>query len=217
MNFIGRKLLSIIALLALGAQYAMAETPANWVYMDLGEVIVTGNSTIGYKFVPGALQLIADLKATGHKVALVSNIPETWGTTCAEKYAGLKTFLDTRMIEPPTLDWTILDRVVLPPFDRYRKPKPFVFMTAMANACPGRAIFMGESEPEVAAAQQLGFAAINTKNEIQLPGVQKIQDVLNTDFRFTHPQDCGFDAILNAYLEPQDVGHVSGCVITPGN
>lgn len=209
------KSMVITAMLCSSTPALQADTPANWVYMDLGEVIVTGNPTDGYRFVPGVLQLITDLKASGHKVALISNIPESWGATCAEKFAGLKTFLDTRMNEPTTLDWTIMDRVVLPPFDRYRKPKPFVFMTAMANACPGKAIFMGEDELEVTTAQQLGFAGINTKNEIQLPDAQKISERLETDFSYGHPQNCAFTAILDALLEPQDTGLVSGCVVTP--
>lgn len=216
MKFSFIKSLALTTLLACGSQQASADTPANWIYMDLGEVIVTGNSSTGYSFVPGALQLIADLKAAGNKVALVSNIPESWGATCAEKFAGLKTFLDTRLNEPTPMDWTILDRVVLPPFDRYRKPKPFVFMSAMANACPGKALFMGEDDLEVASARLLGFAAIDTKEEALLPSVQKITDLFDTDFNFVHPQDCGYDSILTSHLEPQDVGLVSGCVITPG-
>ena len=187
----------------------------NWVYMDLGEVIVTGNPTNGYDFVSGALTLIADLRASGHKVALVSNIPESWGASCAQKFAGLKTFLDSRMNGPQTLDWTILDKVILPPFDRYRKPKPFMFMSALANACPGKSIFLGESVDEIKSAKDLGFATFNTELEGTLPTLNQIDTLLNDEFSFQNPQDCLFDQLLNAQLETQDVGVVQSCVHTP--
>jgi FMN phosphatase YigB (HAD superfamily) len=206
----------LIIFFALSAVFTKAKAQdTNWVYMDLGEVIVTGNATTGYDFVPGALTLIADLRASGHKVALVSNIPETWGASCAQKFASLKTFLDSRMNGPQTLDWTILDKVILPPFDRYRKPKTFMFMAALANACPGKSIFLGESADEIKTAKDLGFATFNTEVEGALPTLNQIDTLLNNEFSFPNPQDCGFDQLLNAQLEAQDVGVVQSCVHTP--
>jgi FMN phosphatase YigB (HAD superfamily) len=195
---------------------AHADQAPDWVFMDLGEVIVTGNPTDGYTFVPGALDLIAGLKQAGIKVALVSNIPESWGATCDLKLAGLQQFLGSRLNEPMPFDWKSLDHVILPPFDRYRKPKPFIFMTALASACPGRALFMGEDSGEIQAAKDLGFATIDTSLQHgHLPSVDDIILKMESEFSFTHPAGCGFAALLEQTLEPQDVGLVSGCVLTP--
>lgn len=206
---------SLLVFFTFISALSTAQAQTNWVYMDLGEVIVTGNSTDGYDFVPGALTLIADLRAAGTKVALVSNIPETWGAACSQKFAALKTFLDTRMNGPQTLDWTILDKVILPPFDRYRKPKTFMFVSALANACPGKSIFLGEDAAEIKAAKDLGFATYNTEVEVNLPTVDQIDTLLNDDFSFPNPQNCDFDQLLNAQLETQDVGVVQSCILTP--
>ncbi len=206
---------SLLVLIAFTSAISTAQAQTNWVYMDLGEVIVTGNSTDGYDFVPGALTLIADLRAAGTKVALVSNIPETWGAACSQKFAALKTFLDTRMNGPQTLDWTILDKVILPPFDRYRKPKTFMFVSALANACPGKSIFLGEDAAEIKAAKDLGFATYNTEVEVNLPTIDQIDKLLIDDFSFPNPQNCDFDQLLNAQLETQDIGVVQSCILTP--
>jgi hypothetical protein len=146
---------------------------------------------------------------------LVSNIPESWGASCDLKFAGLKTFLDSRMKGPQTLDWTMLDKVILPPFDRYRKPKTFMFMSALANACPGKSVFLGEDASEIKAASDLGFATYNTTTEVRLPTLEQLDKLLQEEFSFPNPQDCQFDQLLNEQLEPQDVGVVQSCILTP--
>jgi len=208
------KKLLVLAMFTLSLNNAQARQ-TNWVYLDLGEVIVTGNGTDGFDFVPGALSLLSDLKATGYKIALISNIPESWGAGCDQKFATLQTYLDSRMNGPQTLDWLIFDKVVLPPFDRYRKPNPFMFISALANACPNKSIFLGEDADEIKAAGDLGFATFNTEKEGMLPTVNQIEKLLEDEFSFPNPLDCQFGQLLNEVLEPQDVGLVQSCSLTP--
>jgi len=186
--------------------YMVRAESSDWVYMDLGEVIVTGDDTNGFDFIPGALNLLAELNTAGYRVALISNIPESWGARCSEKFNSLKTYLDSNMNGPQTLDWTIFDKIILPPFDRYRKPKSFMFMSALANACPNKSIFVGEDSDEVKAATDIGIAAFNTELERSLPTLVQIERLLNEEFHFQNPQDCGFDQLLNEQLDPQDIG-----------
>lgn len=198
------------------ASRAVAEAP-DWIYMDLGEVIVTGNPTDGYTFVPGALEALAAIRSQGKKVALMSNIPEAWGATCGDKFTTLQTFLGSRLNEPQPMDWTMFDAVVLPPFDRYRKPQPLIFVTALENACHGRAMFIGESEPELAKASELGFATFSKSSlEQSLPVGAELDQLLDEGFTFQHPADCDFSAALAEAHLPEDAGaNIRACVVVP--
>lgn len=207
----------IVALFVLVAASRPVVAAADWIYLDLGEVVVTGNPTNGYTFVPGALEALAAMRADGKKIALLSNIPESWGPTCAQKFAALQTFLGSRLNEPMPMDWTLFDAVVLPPFDRYRKPQPLVFVSALHNACDGRAMFIGENDQEIAAASQLGFATFSKATVDQaLPVGAELEALLAEGFTFEHPADCDFAAAFTQALLPQDAGtDIRACIVTP--
>ena len=112
--------LTFATALTLSLGLAARAQAADWVYFDLGEVIVTGNPTDGYTFVPGAIDFLKALRAQGKKTAALTNIPEAWGTTCGAKFAKLKDFLGSRLHEPSPFDWSLFDAVLLPPYDRYQ-------------------------------------------------------------------------------------------------
>ncbi len=188
---------------------------ADWVYLDLGEVIVTGNPTDGYTYVPGALGLLQGLRDAGLKLALMSNIPESWGVSCELKLSALKEFLGGRLNEPDAFDWARFDAIVLPPFDRYRKPHKFMFMHGLQNACPDRAIFIGENNGEIDVAKSLGFATFHKDHGVDLPTVETVKQAIETDFSFAHPADCGFDALYEEIVLPADIGNVLGCAAIP--
>lgn len=208
-----RRLLQVF-FVALGLQ-AVEANAADWVYMDLGEVIVTGNPTQGYTYVPGALEFLQALHEEGFKLALMSNIPESWGTDCQVKLHTLEQFLGSRLNEPAPFDWTRFDAVVLPPFDRYRKPHQFMFTYGLARACPERAIFIGESQSEVDMAKGLGMATFHKDHGVDLPKVDAVRDALAADFSFEHPAACDFEPLFAEILQPQDVGVVQGCAANP--
>lgn len=183
--------------------------------MDLGEVIVSGNPTDGYTYVPGALDFLQGLRDAGLKLALMSNIPESWGATCQMKLATLQQFLGSRLNEEQPFEWMRFDAVVLPPFDRYRKPHKFMFTHGLHHACPERAVFIGESQGEIDVAKGLGLATFHKDHGVDLPTVDTVKQALEDDFTFEHPADCNFDAIYGDILQPDDVGVVAGCAAIP--
>ena len=197
---------------------AAAEPAKDWLYFDLGEVIVTGNPTAGYTYVPGAMAYLTAMRAQGYKLALITNIPESWGATCELKYQTLQTFLGTRLHEPVPMEWTKFDAVVVPPFDRYRKPHPFMFLAGLANACPGRTLYVGELAQEVQTAKGLGFATFHapTGGPSPLPEPTLVQQLLDTQFTFQQPAGCDFSGIVPPVLAPQDAQNgVVACVVDP--
>lgn len=212
MNFVRRTLQLALVVLGLGSAEAKA---TDWVYMDLGEVIVSGNPTDGYTYVPGALDFLQNLHQAGLKLALLSNIPESWGATCQQKLTTLQDFLGSRLNEEQPFDWRKFDAVVLPPFDRYRKPHQFMFLHGLHNACPDRALFIGENPDEIAVAKGLGLATYHIDEGNALPSVETIKGLIETDFSFQHPAECAFAPLYAEILLPADVGNVSGCAAIP--
>lgn len=209
--------MSFIRALILSLSFVGATAhAADWLYLDLGDVIVSGNPTDGYAYVAGAREFVMAQRAEGRKIALLSNIPESWGATCDAKFATLKEFLGTRFHEAEAFSWTMFDAVILPPYDRYRKPKPFVFLSALGNACPGRAAYIGESAVEIDAAGGLGFATFHKEQgSTELPTGSVLENILGT-FSYVHPADCDFAMNLADVKEPQDADvDIQACVITP--
>lgn len=212
MNVLCRVLQASLILVGLTSAPAKA---ADWVYLDLGDVIVSGNPTDGYTYVPGALDFLKNLRDAGLKLALMSNIPESWGETCDLKLQTLEQFLGSRLNESAAFDWTLFDAVVLPPFDRYRKPHQFMFLQGLNLACPDRAIFIGENVNEVSVAKTLGLATFLKDDGMDLPSVEKVQSLLDSDFKFQHPAECNFDALYAEVLQPPDIGNIAGCAALP--
>lgn len=204
---------------------ASAEAAKDWLYFDLGEVIVTGNPTAGYTYVPGAMEYLSTMRAAGFKLALITNIPESWGATCGLKYQMLQTFLSDRLHEPAPMEWTRFDAVVVPPFDRYRKPHSFMFLVGLANTCPGRALYVGEVAGEIGTAKTLGYATFQTPStgpgepvQSPLPPLATVQHLLDTAFTFEQPEGCNFTDLFDPVLAPQDQpSGVAPCVIDPAS
>ena len=205
------KLFALVSVLALSAK---AEA-ADWVYFDLGEVIVSGNPTDGYTYVPGALDFLKALRLAGYKTAALTNIPEAWGATCGAKFDMLKEFLGSRLHEPVPFDWTLFDAVLLPPFDRYRKPHKYMFLNGLANACPGKALYIGENAPEIGIARALGLATFHMEPGLPLPTVAHAAELIASDFTFVEPEQCDFQPLFQQVLLPADQGAVSGCHVVP--
>lgn len=216
-----RGVLSLLVMVS-AMDKAMAAQASDWIYFDLGEVIVTGNPTTGYTYVPGAMESLTAMRAAGFKLALITNIPESWGATCEHKFASLKTFLGDRLHETTPMDWTKFDAVVVPPFDRYRKPHKFMFIAGLARACPSRTLYVGEVSQEIGVARGLGFATfqvpadVGSRLQSPLPSVDLVRQLLATDFSFEQPADCNFDAIVGPILAPQDQdAGVAACAVDP--
>lgn len=204
----------------LNASKAMAQSHSHandWLFFDLGEVIVTGNPSAGYHYVPGVLNYLEAARQAGYKTALITNIPEAWGSSCDLKFAGLQDFLGSRLHEELAFNWQLFDAVVMPPFDRYRKPHRFMFLNALSLGCNGRALFVGENQSEVATAGSLGFATYAAPiNSTPYPSLSQVETLLNTGFHFEQPAACDFMPLLTQVLDPTDLPNgIDGCTINP--
>jgi FMN phosphatase YigB (HAD superfamily) len=196
---------------------AGAQAQGAALFFDLGEVIVTGNPTDGYVWVEGMQEHLAELRAQGFQVGLVSNIPEAWGETCEKKFETLQAFLESNWKDEVPFDWSILDYVVVPSHDRYRKPHPLMFLTALDQVCEEKALYMGEDPAEIERARQLGLATIRV-SDLQTPLVPAVE--LNRrmaeEFRFAYPAGCDFAPLYERVLAPADRGlGIQACVIEP--
>ncbi|TWW09685.1 hypothetical protein E3A20_11820 [Planctomyces bekefii] len=212
------QLLNQVLCISLFASSFMMGSPTraqDVIYLDLGEVVITGNPTDGYKYVPGVLEAIDAMRAQGKKVALLSNIPESWGATCEQKFEKLKDFVGSRLHEDIPMDWRRFDFIVVPPFDRYRKPKPFMFLSALSLGCPGRVAYVGEDLEEVEAASSLGLVSFQKLPDQGLPAGLDLERLLST-FQFQYPDRCDLSPALEAAKEPVDVDvEIAACVQTP--
>jgi phosphoglycolate phosphatase-like HAD superfamily hydrolase len=159
---------------------ATSACAADWVYFDVGETLVTASGDDAYRLVPDATARLDAVAAGGFEIGLISNIPAAWGATCREKLAKLQDHLAKGLAAGAagaTFPWTRVHAAILPPEDRYQKPKPYLFTLARAHACPGKALFVGENAAEVAAARDAGLAALQVATG-ELPTVDQMKAAL---------------------------------------
>lgn len=154
-------LLTLVVLLSAHFS-AFADCERPFLFFDLGNTLV---DTRTYKFekiiyMPGAFTYIAELKRRGYSLGLIANIPESWGSTRAEKLATLRKFISDRWADPNPMIWDAFDLGILIPLkNSERKPAPVLFNQAMALAqqthC--KAIYEGEEDQEMVAAHNAGM------------------------------------------------------------
>ncbi len=139
-----------------------------WIFFDLGNTIVVANPKSETRYVPGAHDYVRGLRKRGYHVGLISNVPEKWGITRAEKIHVLKKIVSETWTKDPTaeaMDWSDFpdSSIFIPLRDLDRKPAPFVYQSALAHVfleegrsdCP--VYFQGEDPKEVKAAENLGM------------------------------------------------------------
>ncbi|MBS1963852.1 MAG: hypothetical protein JST04_16700 [Bdellovibrionales bacterium] len=164
------------SVLGLAAAFAVtasiSATPPDcgkpWVFFDLGNTVVASAPGRESRYVPGAHAYVQELRRRGYPVGLLTNIPEKWGRTRAEKIRALKRLMrETWTTDPAAeaMDWSDFPEavIVIPPSDAERKPAPYLFEAALTFAardagrdgCP--VIFQGEDPAEIAAAEKAGL------------------------------------------------------------
>ena len=208
----------LLTLLCSSLAILAAPAPAaDWVYFDLGEVILTGTTTTGYTFVPGVIENLSQLHQAGYQIGIISNTPEAWGANCQAKFTFLQNFITPLLKEPKPFPWTSFNNVVLPPFDRYRKPQPFMFLQGLAQACPGRALYISESQSELDGAKKLGYATyLKSSSPVSWPSATAIKRLLDEQFHFAYPSNCDLQPSIAASLLEQDRSSgVAACTTIP--
>jgi len=204
----------------LWSSFALLAAPApaaDWVYYDLGEVILTGSAAAGYTFVPGVIENLSELHQAGYHIGIISNTPEAWGANCPAKFAFLQNFIAPLLKEPKAFPWSSFSNVVQPPFDRYRKPQPFMFLQGLAQACPGRTLYISETQGELDAAKKLGYATfLKSKTPVSWPNASMVKHLLDEQFHFDYPSNCDLQPTIAASLLEQDrTSGIAGCVSIP--
>ena len=192
-----------------------AARAADWVYFDLGEVVLSGTPATGYSYVPGALSQLEALRAAGYQLGLITNTPEAWGATCQSKFSFLQSFVASGLKSPPLFPWAHFTYVIQAPFDRYRKPEPYMFLNGLAKACPDRALYISTKAAELTAAKALGYATWLKAPQQPFPSVEATGELLD-GFSFAYPDDCNLEAQIAASVLARDQGTtVAGCIAQP--
>lgn len=128
------------------------------VYFDLGNVLIDTTNETQFKYVEGAEIYLQSLSRREFRLALITNVPDTWGRTQAEKFRSLKSYVAKYWIEPRPFPWEAFDRILIPPADKYRKPHPYLFQQALQYPDRCQPLFQGEDPAEVETAARLKIA-----------------------------------------------------------
>lgn len=127
------------------------------VFFDLGEVLIDTHDSRHLQFMPGAETYLQNMHAAGFRLGLITNVPESWGSTTDEKIEHLKGFVAQNWSGPREFPWAMFEQIHVPPRDELRKPHPHMFLQARSDLDPCRPIFHGEEPNEVESAKNAGF------------------------------------------------------------
>jgi hypothetical protein len=160
MRFVGGVsivLLALAASMTARADQLAADCGRGWVYFDLGNTLVDTADFDHLHYLPGAAAYLRKLKDAGFHIGLITNIPESWGTTEAEKIASLKADIARGWSDSQSFDWEIFDQLLVSMFDSERKPGATLFKRALQRSEGCKVAYEGEDHREVEAAGLAGF------------------------------------------------------------
>lgn len=133
-----------------------------YLWFDLGNVLIeTRDGFDRLRWMPGAYEMIFQLKQRGFKIGLISNIPDSWGhpNDPQSKIDKLQEELKKGWIDSDPFDLAIFDDVLLPMRKEEAKPARKLFLDAihLALSQGKNCLFQGESPQEVLAANDAGM------------------------------------------------------------
>lgn len=218
--------LYIMALLLIDSPLAIASSQhrhvtetEQWVFFDMGNVLVDTRNRKRLKYVNQAHEFISLIRKSGYKIGLLINIPENFGNHCDDKYVKLQEILKKNWIDKRPLDWNQFDRVFLPPNDALQKPHPYLFLQAMAISCPQKIVFFGEDHAEVAQASSMGFATfqIDMTKSSPFPTLDQLaQAEAGAKLLINKAnQTCQFRTKFAAAIAPTKLKDVESCEVEP--
>ncbi len=126
-------------------------------FFDLGQVLINTSDWDHLKYMNEAQEYLHQLKARGERLALITNVPESWGADYDAKLQTLKGVIAKTWIEPTAFEWELFEMILLPLSDAQRKPAPFLFQDAIQKALPCPAFYQGEDLIETQAADREGM------------------------------------------------------------
>ncbi|MFG1593663.1 HAD family hydrolase [Halobacteriovorax sp. CON-3] len=134
-----------------------------WVFFDLGDTIINTKKSGNYHYYEGSLEYIHALKGMGIHVAIISNIPESFGETYEQKIATLKEYVRAHWNDSVEFDWSVFEKIYIPMSNDELKPAPYIFNKALDETGRYPSLYISESLKEVEAARQLGLAGFHFK------------------------------------------------------
>jgi phosphoglycolate phosphatase-like HAD superfamily hydrolase len=141
---------------------------AGWIYFDLGNTLIDTRDWDHLKYFPETQAYLAQARALGYHLGLITNVPESWGKTAAEKITRLKAEVQAGFKDPGTsFDWSPFEDIFVPLTDAERKPAPILFERALAAhaTCPHE--YQGDEADQCAAADHVGLESY----QVNVPGM----------------------------------------------
>jgi hypothetical protein len=190
------KILLLGGLAATNIAMAQAEAVKVQMFFDLGNVIVDTSDWNNVHYLPDAKEYLGDLKTKGYGNHLLVNFVDRLGTevyhNCEEKFAGVVRFLNSKWHDTVPFDWTQYDSIILPATDALRKPRPNMYINALASSCPAPVFFQSEDEKEILTARFMGIAhwRTNLSQGVSVIPEAEIQNQIQATGRFIYPSDC---------------------------
>jgi len=135
------------------------------------------------RYTPGAVEYLDGLIAAGYAIGAIINIPESFGRpgNYASKLQALKEFVANNWSDQRVFDWSVFDHVLLPLWDRERKPAPRLFKEArrISEAQGKTGFYQGETRAEVVASLANRVPAFHVRLEAGRPNFMPEERILN--------------------------------------
>ena len=186
--------------LRLSPEHIRSQQNRPWVFFDLGKTLIDhGNynpETASYdeiRYMPGAYEHLVAVKNAGFHIGLITDIPESFGSTNQEKITSLKSFIKRGWVGNDTpgesFDWSTIDHILVPQADseRKRNNNPVMFFRARMLASPCGMLFQGETPKEIELAKFAGSAA---QRIMQLPADYISADQIEPFLRLEFGRTC---------------------------
>jgi hypothetical protein len=213
----------IFFVLVLAATYplhsvAIADELKPEMYFDLGNVIVDTRDWANVHYIDGAQNYLNDLTAKGYRNHLLVNFVDKLGTeiyhNCDEKFSGVVRFLRSKWHDSIPFDWTQFHSIILPVNDQQRKPRPNMFVNALASSCPAQIMYQTEDDKEFKAAKFLGIGIWQTQlaANIGLIPETEIKDQLARTSRFSYPEGCDVFIPERCELSAADMARIIAAI-----
>ncbi len=187
---------SLLIALFFSGSAAGADEIKPVLYFDLGNVVVDTRDWNNVRYVPGAHDYLNDLRIKGYRTNLMVNFVDKLGNesykNCEEKFAGVVRFLRSKWKDSIPFAWEQYDGIILPQTDQHRKPRPNMFVNALASSCPAPVLYQTEDDKEVTASRFLGLGYWQTQLNLNigmLPEAE-IQEQVARTARFSYPDGC---------------------------
>lgn len=204
------------------SSFAKAAQKKPVMYFDIGNIIIDTRDWKDVKYMPGAKEYIESLKERGYETNLLVNFVDKLKrekyANCEQKFSGVARFIKALWKGAEPFDWTPYERIILPPTDAQRKPRPYMFIDALKTSCPSSILYLGESPEEIKTADFLGLATFQVfpNRADYLIDIDKIESHVKENFRYSYPANCEMDMPKECVLTQEEMQDIIANPRMPG-